>query len=110
MERDEIVRLIDALEAEVNNGGFHHFFYDSAGDDTAEIIQALEAVGAPKFVDIVKRAAGKFPGGVPPRDRFQRQELQLDTVDPDIQVFSDLDREFYEYPDNLSALLKTYVG
>jgi hypothetical protein len=29
---DYVVDLIDALEGEVNNGGFHQYFYKSAGD------------------------------------------------------------------------------
>jgi hypothetical protein len=110
MEREKIVRLIESLEGEVNNAGFHQFFYNSAGDDTAEIIEALKAIGAAKFAGIVERAAGRFPGGMPPRDRFQRQDLLLDTVDPNIEIFNVLDREFYNYRDDLSALLSAYAG
>jgi hypothetical protein len=40
MSPDEVVDLIGALEGEVNNGGFHQYFYNSAGDNTAETIQA----------------------------------------------------------------------
>jgi hypothetical protein len=108
MEQDEIVRLIDALEGEINNGGFHQFFYNSAGDETAEIIHALQTVGAERMADIVKRATAKFPGGMPPKDRFARQDLLLDTVSPEDDVFSDLEREFYAYPENLAALISEY--
>ena len=100
--------MIEVLEGEVNNGGFHQFFYNSAGDETAEIIQALEAIGALKIAVIVRRAAGKFPGGMPPKDRFVRQDLLLDRVAPDSGVFNDLDQEFYAYPDDLSGLLDKY--
>ena len=67
---EELVDLIGALEREVNNGGFHQYFYNSAGDRTAETIQALEIVGAFRMADIVKRAAQMFPSGMPPKDRF----------------------------------------
>jgi hypothetical protein len=46
MDRDETITFIDDLEAEVNNGGFHQYFYNSAGDNTAEAIRALEEIGA----------------------------------------------------------------
>jgi hypothetical protein len=62
------------LEDEVNNGGFHQFFYNDAGNNTLQTIQALEAVGAAKIAAIVKRAA-MFPGGMPPKDRFARQDV-----------------------------------
>ncbi|PYX46780.1 MAG: hypothetical protein DMG79_15400 [Acidobacteria bacterium] len=110
MNRDEMVRLIDALEGEVNNGGFDQFFYNSAGDETVKIIQALEAIGAMKAADIVKRAAGKFPGGMPPGDRFARQDVLLDKVSANADAFADLDQEFYAYPDDLSGLLARYSG
>jgi hypothetical protein len=58
----EIAKLVGALEAEGNNGGFDQFFYNSAGDNTAETIRALETIGAVTVSDILKRAAAKFPG------------------------------------------------
>ena len=48
MNRSAVSTLIEALEAEVNNGGFDQYFYNSAGDNTAETIQALETIGATK--------------------------------------------------------------
>lgn len=104
---DEVVALIDALEGEVNNGGFHQYFYNSAGDGTAETIQALETIGALAMADIVQRAAQKFPGGMPPRYRFERQNILLEAY-PSATAFRELDEEFYRYPDNLAELLKQY--
>src|SRR6266568_5725889 len=58
---EEIVGLIEAFEDEVNNGGFHQFFYNNAGDNTMETIHAFEAIRAFKMADILKRAAAMFP-------------------------------------------------
>jgi hypothetical protein len=111
MSRDEVLRLVEAFEGEVNNGGFHQFFYNSAGNETTEILQALEAIGARKTADILRKAAGKFPSGMPPKDRTKRQNLLLDEVDPEIKVFNTLDEEFYAYPDDLlQGLLEKYMG
>jgi len=57
----EIAKLVGALEAEGNNSGFDQFFYNSAGDNTAETIRTLETIGAVTVSDILKRAAAKFP-------------------------------------------------
>jgi predicted nucleic acid-binding Zn-ribbon protein len=107
LSMDEVVDLIDALEGEVNNGGFHQYFYNSAGDRTAEAIQALEIVGAFAMADIVKKAAQKFPFGMPPKGRFERQDVLLEAY-PNAAAFRALDEEFYRYPDNLAALIATY--
>jgi hypothetical protein len=107
MDHAKVAELIDELEAEVNNGGIHQYFYNSAGDNTAETIQALEAIGALRMADIMRRAAGRFPGGAPPKERLARQDVLLDYF-ANIEVFQDLDDEFYEYPDKLADLLKKY--
>jgi uncharacterized protein DUF4375 len=107
MDRREVANLIENLEAEVNNGGFDQFFYNSAGDNTAETIHALEIIGAVTMADILKRAAAKFPGKMPPKDRFARQEVLLQ-ISPDAEAFEDLDGEFYGYPDDLADLLAKY--
>jgi YD repeat-containing protein len=104
---NEVVDLIDALEGEVNNGGFHQYFYNSAGDRTAETIQALEIVGAFAMADIVNRAAQRFPHGMPPKNRFERQDVLLEAY-PNAGAFQALDDEFYKYPDNLAALVTKY--
>jgi hypothetical protein len=62
------------------------------------------------MADIVRRAAARFPGGMPPKDRFARQDLLLETVSPDTKAFRELDEEFYKYPDKLSALVAKYSG
>jgi hypothetical protein len=107
MDTPEVLALIDALEGEVNNGGFHQFFYNSAGDNTLETIRALEKIGAATMADIVKRAAAMFPGEMPPKDRFLRQDLLLESY-PDSAAFRKLDEEFYGYPDNLPELLAKF--
>lgn len=112
MDPSEVKRLIDALEAEVNNGGFDQFFFNSAGNEAALIMQALEAVGASKTAAIVRRACAKFPGGMPPTDRFARQDLLLDIVQmpanaPE-QAFDREDDAFLAYEEDLAALVAAY--
>ena len=107
MSPDIVADLIEALEGEVNNGGFDQFFYNSAGDKTAETILALEAIGAARTADIVKRAAAMFPGGMPPKERFARQDILL-TAFPSSEAFKALDNEFYEYFDDLEGLTENY--
>jgi len=107
VDRRQVINLIENLQAEVNNGGFDQLFYNSAGDNTAETIQALEKIGAVTMADILKRAAAKFPGGMPPKDRFFRQEILLQ-ISSRAEAFEELDGEFYGYPDNLAELLTSY--
>jgi hypothetical protein len=108
MDTQEVADLIEAVEGEVNNGGFHQFFYNNAGDSTTmETIQALQTIGAAKMADIVRRAAAMFPGGMPPKARLARQEVLLEKF-PRAEAFKALNDEFFAYPDNLADLLAKY--
>jgi hypothetical protein len=106
MDKQEVTELVRALEDEVNNGGFDPFFYNNAGDNTVETIEALQIIGAVKMADIVKGAASMFPGGIPPKDRFARQRILLESF-PDRVAFEPLDNEFFDYPDNVFWLLES---
>jgi len=108
VKHDDVERLVAKLEAEVNNGGFDQFFFNSAGDDAAQTIEALEAIGAHATAAIVRRACSKFPGGMPPVDRNARQELLQDDVSPDSDAFEAQDDAFLAYEDDLSALVAAH--
>lgn len=109
VSREQVIRLVESCMGEVNNGGFNQFFYNSTGNKTAEIIEALETIGARKLADIVRRAAAKFPSGMPPKNRLARGR-SLQRIDPEIKVFDGLDKEFYSNPDDWEGLLEKYAG
>jgi hypothetical protein len=68
---------VNAVEGEVNNGGFHQFFRNNAVT-TRWAIEAIEIIGAKNMADMVRRAAAMVPGGMPPKDRFARQDVLLE--------------------------------
>lgn len=107
MEKDYVVQLVWDLEAEINNGGFDQFFFNSAGDHTGDTISALTAIGALHTSEIVLQAAAKFPNGMPPVDRDQRQDL-LEKISPDAEAFESQDRAFLEYKDDLQTLVDAF--
>jgi len=104
---ERVFILVWEVEAEVNNGGFHQFFFNAAGNRASVTAAALRTIGAERTASIVDRANASFPAGPPP-ERFVRQDL-LAEIDPDIALFEELDQEFYGYPDDLSALLYRFV-
>jgi len=104
---EQIFILVWELEAEVNNGGFHQFSFNSAGDRVSRTPAALRTIGAERAASLVDKAIAFFPDR-PPADRSLRQDLLL-ALDPDMTLFQELDDAFYKYPDNLSALLYNFV-
>ncbi len=104
----DIVELADRLDAEVNNGGFDQFLFNSSGDYAIETIEALTHIGAIATADLVRIACKRFPRGSPPADIATRRTLMLESVSPDADTFEDLDRRFYEYDEPLLDLIDEY--
>jgi hypothetical protein len=94
------------LEAEVNNGGFDQYFFNSSGNWAEYTTEALTAVGALHTAALFEKALAAFPTGKPHSDRQARWQ-QLDSVDA--KILSSLDDEFYKEVDDLTELLYGYI-
>ena len=53
---EEFVLAIEALEREVNNGGFGQLFTNSSNEYVGSLEEALRSIGCPKAADIVQKA------------------------------------------------------
>ncbi len=74
--RELVVYCLGCFEAEMDNGGFHQFFLNSAGDHTGATIDALESIGATEVRDVLRKATlAAFEGQIVPIDRSPRVRL-----------------------------------
>ncbi len=106
---EKVFRAVWKVEAEVNNGGFNQFYANSSGDTARFTDEALEAIGAPIMADIVRRSRAVFQNGDVPTNWEQRQEVVLEFSAEQEALLTDLDGEFYAYPEDLTELLYAYV-
>ena len=51
------ILAVEALEREVNNGGFLQFFMNSSGEYAAVLAPSLAAIGCPQTADLAQQAA-----------------------------------------------------
>ena len=51
-EPERVVLAVEAMEREVNNGGYKQFFGNSSGEFTGFLVHALELIGCPKTAAI----------------------------------------------------------
>lgn len=103
------VLYIEMLEAQVNNGGFDQYFFNSSGEYAYETLTALEQVGASKAAELLEQAIKAFPQLPIPKDTEQRRELMEDLPERISDIWEQLDDKFYEYPDNIGGLTIAYV-
>jgi hypothetical protein len=107
-EVDRVLISIWMLEADVNNGGFHQYYFNSAGDTAYYAPTAMRAIGARAIADIVERANARFGPDGPPKGRNVRQEA-LFALPDSLGLWADLDLQFFAYPDDLAMLLEQFL-
>ena len=106
---ERVALCVNALEREINNGGFDQFFFNSSGDHARQTLEALNAIGAPQVASMLSRAIAVFPDSAPSSDRTKRQ-AQLDALDQAKRdSLGDVDQEFFAYPEPITELLRVYV-
>src|SRR5438093_490965 len=97
------------LHGEVHNGGFDQYFFNSAGNDSKAALEGLREMGAPAAAALLERAMGVFPGGQPPLDRQERQQVMDKVRTQSKSVWHQCDDEFYELKEGLTRLSLAYA-
>ena len=108
-EPQKIFLFVENLEREVNNGGFHQFFFNSSGDYAHETVKALETIGAFKTAKIVDESITPWPDKKVPTDREVRQELLEEIEKIGNPVWEKCDTQFFKYDDKIGTLLLEFV-
>jgi hypothetical protein len=97
------------VEAEVNNGGFDQYFFNSAGDNADVALAGLKEMGAAGAAALLERAMAVFPDGKPPKDRSKRQEVMQQIAAQSKPVWGKCDSEFYKLRENIGNLSVAYA-
>lgn len=106
-EAQRVFYITQALEMEVNNGGFSQFLFNSDGCFANELVSAFEKIGAMKTAEICKKAISIY-GDIVPTDRDEREAI----ITPDDEkeeerieeILNACDDEFFKYEDDLLEL------
>jgi len=112
LSRDaRLVYQVWNLDGEIHNGGFDQLFVNSLGDYCVEILSYLKEIGAKNSERLLSQAMSYFPEGQVPCDRSDRVDLWIPISENEVveEGLNALDREFYEYKDNLVGILDEYV-
>ena len=106
----KVFSAIWAAESEINNGGFAQYFRNSSCETAPFLVEALEAIGAPRTADICRRAiAVAFPAGLPSTSEAISSAV-ADFSGATTAQLEVLDTEFFRYPHDLTELLFTFVS
>lgn len=101
---------VQVLLQHVSNGGLLGYYADYSGDHLTDTITDLEALGAFEIVEMLQKVNELFPGGTPPADIEERNNIISDWEDDAIaNLLDDLDETFLEHEANLERLLLAHI-
>lgn len=111
-EEQRTVLAVEALEREVNNGGFSHFFGDASWKHAPVLVKSLERVGSKEALGLVKEAVSllKLTNAVmaDPALLFETIHAALAKHEVEIRL-NDLDSDYYVLEEDLGRLVWSYV-
>jgi hypothetical protein len=109
-ESQQVFSAIWEMESQVNNGGFAQYFASADGHTANFAPSALRRIGAHQCADIVRRALLTVSPQALPEDQTARQALIGSVSEDVLTALSQLDEEFFAYPDPLTDLLFQFVS
>ena len=101
--------LIEELEREINSGGFNSLFFNSPGNYSHEILNALKTIGSTIFFKILEKAIALFPNGEVPKDRDKRQKMLEKIEDKADPIWDELDEMFFNYEEDIYSIMIEYI-
>jgi hypothetical protein len=101
------------MARETQNGGFHQFFLNSAGDYWIDVLDGLVAIGDNDALARYRQVLSVFPDSKPSVDRVTRLE-QLNTLEAEDEErvsvhFNRLNQEYFSDPFPKWKLVFAYV-
>jgi hypothetical protein len=106
---EQVAYCVDALDREVNTGGFAQYFASAAGDQAREAVEALRWIGAERTASLLERAMAVFPTGGPSTTLEQRV-VQVHALSGAARAnLGRLDGELHAARENLAEMMRRYV-
>ena len=107
-EQERVVIAVEALEREVNNGGFEQFFYNSSNEFASIVADSLRKIGVPQVAEIAEDAIDALEiEGEPSVENIERRIFQED--EQRSRKLGECDDRYYEIAGDLSEPLFEYI-
>lgn len=104
---ERIILAIEALEREVNNGGYGQFFVNSSRKYAPIIVDALRCIGCPKTAEVTQKAL-KIVQKTP----MTQKEIENGTWEENEErqdALSECDSRYFERPENIEECLLAFI-
>lgn len=107
-EQEKVLFFCSQLEAEVYNGGFDQFFFNSSGDYCYETVEALKTIGAESTLEMLERAMAVYSDPLAADCDERTEYMEENQTDEMYEKLCELDEEFYSCEEDRTELLYEY--
>jgi hypothetical protein len=111
-EAEQLYYALTLFQNEINNGGFHQFFFNSSGSYYELIENNLVTFNEPDLLELLHQAKRLiFSDFIVPVDtKARRERMQVAEAGGDLMdKLNGLDQQFYRQRDTLSPKLETFA-
>jgi hypothetical protein len=107
-DEERVILAVEALEREVNNGGYGQFFENSSSEYVPIAVDALERIGCKEVAALTQVAidALKLPG--PLTQEATQRVMRYGSVERSNEL-SECDDRYYELADDLAGQLLEFI-
>lgn len=107
-EPERVVLAVEAMEREVNNGGFSQMFFNSSRDHVQFLVRALELIGCPEAATISKDAISllNLPSDF---DAGQVEEASMKLSAEAEAKLDECDSRYYNNTEPIASNLFSYI-
>lgn len=107
---ERVFYLCQTFQYAMNVGGIQQYYMNNFGNFANETVEALLEIQAKATALILDKGNGVFKNGIVPENLEVRTAEVRDMDYSEISwLFDELDREYYEYEDDLDYLCLKYV-
>ena len=105
---ERMILAIEALERDVNNGGYGQFFVNSSRAYSPMIVDALRRIGCHKTADLTQRAIDIITQ-YPISDEERTTAGDWRRSEPRRDALHECDKLYYQAPDNIEESLFSFI-
>ena len=105
---EEVVILaIEALEREVNNGGYSQFFVNSSREFAPTIVESLRRIGCPRTAEITQQALDALRLRRLTEDEIK--QTMAEESDQRDEILNECDSLYFQRPENVEEHLFAFI-
>jgi hypothetical protein len=103
---ERIVLAVEALEREVNNGGYIQFFENSSRRFAPVVVQALASIGCPKTAAITQKAIDALHL---PSLTVEAIDAAMEDAEESEEALNECDNSYYDAGEDIAAQLFAFI-